>query len=122
MNLKSTTCFSTRNNKPLSEYHSQVEAEGAAVFANSQYKLKLAPYHCERCGAWHLAPRNRQTPSTSCNICTDSTGHAKELYQTQKAAQQRAKIIRKEKGVQLVVYQCPYNNGWHLTKTAARRK
>ncbi len=116
MNLKSTTCFSTRNGKPLSVYNSEVEAEGAAIYANSQHRLKLSPYRCERCGEWHLSPQNRQTPSTSCNLCTDSSGHAKELYRTQTEAQQRAKIISREKGVRLAVYHCPYNNGWHLTK------
>ena len=116
MTLKSTTCFNTRNGKPLSEYSSEVEAEGAAIYANSQYRKNLAPYRCDRCGQWHLSPQNRQTPSTSCNLCTDAFGHSKALYPTQETAKQRAKIIRKEKGVQLSVYQCPYNNGWHLTK------
>jgi len=116
VSFKSTTCFNTRNGKPLSEYNSEVEAEGAAIHANKQYRTNLTPYQCDRCGQWHLSPQNRQTPSTSCNLCTDAFGHSKELYQTRETAQQRAKIIRKEKGVQLSVYQCPYNTGWHLTK------
>ncbi|MDA3925350.1 MAG: hypothetical protein PF904_11700 [Kiritimatiellae bacterium] len=116
MNIKSTTCFNQRNGKPLSEYSSEVEAEGAAIYVNSQHRTNLAPYQCSRCGQWHLSPKNRQTPSRACNICTDTFGSAKELYETREAAQKRARIIRKEKGVKLSVYQCPYNNGWHLTK------
>ena len=116
MNNRSTTCFSQRNGKPLMEYSSEMEAQEAADYANAQYRRSMAPYRCSHCGKWHLAPRNRQTPSHPCTVCTDSMGSPKELYESEAAATKRAKIIRKEQGVHLSVYRCPYNDGWHLTK------
>ncbi len=116
MNSRSRTCYSQRNGKALMEYTSEQEAQEAADYANAKFRRSMAPYRCDHCGKWHLAPRNRQTPSRQCTACTDGMGTPKELYESEGAARKRAGIIRREKGVHLTVYRCPYNDGWHLTK------
>lgn len=42
--------------------------------------------------------------------------HAKQLYVSESAAIQHLRIIRKERGGWLEVYECPHKNGWYLTK------
>ncbi|MEP6945026.1 MAG: hypothetical protein ABJA02_03855 [Acidobacteriota bacterium] len=112
--IKSATCFG-HSGQPLSEYPSRREAQDAAEYANTAYRKKLVPYECERCGAWHLSPAERQTPSTIGCKCLDRYGMPKALYDTKDGAKQRAKIASKEKGVGLSVYQCPHTQGFHLT-------
>ena len=119
MSLKSQTCFGTKSGKPLTEYDSQQEAQEGANYANKTYGQNLVPYQCDTCGLWHLALGNRQTPSKPCPHCTGTDGQLKEAYQSQKDAQKRANIIRKEQGVVLSVYACEHGNGWHLTKETA---
>ena len=113
---KSKTCTGKKTGKPLTEYGSESEAKEAALYASANYKRHLTPYLCQTCGKWHLALVNRQTPSKKCTFCTGSDGSPKDAYQTEKNAKLRANIIRKESGVSLRVYPCPYGNGWHLTK------
>lgn len=50
-----------------------------------------------------------------CNICKSSLGKAKVLYDTKEAALNKSTIIKQNKGVELVVYPCPVNKGWHLS-------
>ena len=116
MRRKSVTCFSKTTGKPVSEYDSKITAEKAADHANFQYGNDLIPYRCNKCGKWHLSPKNRQTPSTKCNKCTGSDGRRKALYDTEVTADNRASILLNEKGIDLKVYKCPYNHGWHLSR------
>ena len=116
MNNKSSTCFSKRDNKPLSEFDSQEDAQENANYANTKYDSNLAPYLCHKCNKWHLSPKDRMTPSEQCHTCTDSNGQGKALYRNRKEAEQRAKILKKEQGVNLYVYECPVQTGYHLTK------
>jgi DNA-directed RNA polymerase subunit RPC12/RpoP len=109
MNDKSTTCLS-RDGKPLTVFYSEHEAIDGANHANKGFKMNLSHYKCQKCGFWHLSPKNRQTPSINCSYCN------KELYRTREAAEKRAKIIKKEKGIKLRVYECMHQAGWHLTK------
>lgn len=119
MSEKSKTCVGKLSGKPLTEYDSEEEARQGADYANRNYKnTNLTPYECDRCGEWHLAPKNRQTPSTKCACCTGSDGRPKDLYKTRDDARRRADIIKSEKGVSLNVYQCQYSGGWHLTRTS----
>ncbi len=117
MCMKSTACMSKRSGKPLTEYHSEYEALEAAEYSNINYGNDLVPYKCSKCNQWHLTPKSRRTPSRKCEYCTDSVGRGKELYETEKAAELRAEILREEQGVWLRVYECPCDNGWHLTKS-----
>jgi hypothetical protein len=115
MPIKSSTCFK-KDGGPLSTYFSEYEANDGASHVKSQYGLNLSPYQCSKCGHWHLSPKERQTPSEECIYCTDSDGKHKELYKTQEAALNRAEIIKEERGIILKVYECPNQDGWHLTK------
>ena len=117
MSYKSDICFSKHNNTPLTTYVSEDEAQSGANFVNSKYDNDLVPYKCSNCNEWHLSPKNRSTKSTKCYDCTDRNGNNKDLYLTKNDAQQRADILYEEMGVLLNLYECPYNNGWHLTKT-----
>jgi len=115
MSVKSSTCFK-KNGEPLSTYFSEYEANEGASNANDQYGLDLSPYNCSTCGNWHLSPKDRQTQNKVCAYCTDSNGSHKALYNTFEGASNRAEFIKKERGIILKVYKCPYQNGWHLTK------
>jgi hypothetical protein len=117
MSRKSASCKSARTGAPLTEYDSEYEAQEGANYANSVYGNNLIPYQCDKCGLWHLSPKNRQTPSTTCRSCIDSNGYPKDLYRMEGDAERRAEIIYKEQGIRLKIYKCPYNNGWHLTKS-----
>ncbi|MBT3602837.1 MAG: hypothetical protein HOE48_24005 [Candidatus Latescibacteria bacterium] len=116
MSQKSQTCFGTKSAKPLTEYDSKQEAQQGANHANKMYQQNLVPYQCDKCGQWHLALGNRQTPSKPCHRCTGTDGKFKEAYQSREDAQKRANILQEEQGVTLGVYACEHGNGWHLTK------
>lgn len=116
MSLKSPTCVGKKSGKPLTEYASLAEAEDGAAHANKAYRQNLVPYQCDTCGLWHLSPKSRQTPSTTCRFCTGADGSPKEAYRSQRDAERRAGILRKEQGVSLKVYKCEYSDAWHLTR------
>lgn len=116
MSVKSETCFGKATGKPLSEYFSENEAQDAAMYVNEAHDCDMVPYNCKKCGMWHLSPRDRHTPSEKCSNCTDGDGKPKRIYRTREDAERRAEILKRERSVQLRVYECPYNNGYHLTK------
>lgn len=113
---KSRLCIGRTSSAPVTEYDSQEEAQRGADHARLAYGRDLVPYICNRCQLWHLAPRTRQTPSTTCAYCTGADGRPKEAYTTELAAERRAEILRTEKGVFLRTYPCEFRQGWHLTK------
>ena len=104
-----TTC---RPGKVIKEYDSKNEAQRAATYAQRSFGTNLKPYNCNKCGNWHLLPLDRMTPSAECSFCN------KQLYRTQEEAQNRARIILKEKGVSLNIYKCKWSDGWHLTSNS----
>jgi len=116
MNNKSRTCTSSRNGNALTEYFTEAQAEDSALYIKNTYGKVMVPYCCKQCGRWHLSPQDRQTPSTTCSYCLDSHQQHKELYHTENDALRRANIIQEAKGIQLRVYECPWQQGWHLTK------
>ena len=120
MATKSATCIGKTSGKPLTEYLSKGEAQEGADHAGSRYGRRLVPYQCGRCGLWHLAPENRQTPSTSCPVCTGANGTAKDSYRNRQEAQRRADILHQEQGAALCVYACEHGYGWHLTRGRGR--
>lgn len=113
--MKSATCFS-HNGAPLSEFYSESEAQESADYENSlRPNADLVPYKCEKCGRWHLKPKEFLVQKlSSCCSCVDSNGRAKDAYPSQEEAQKMANI-RAKAGVHLAVYKCPEGNGWHLT-------
>lgn len=113
---KSPTCVGKTSKAPVIEYESEEAAQEAAHYAKKNYRRNLTVYHCDRCGKWHLAPANRQTPSAPCQSCIGNDGLPKASYETEEAAEKRARILRKEQRVLLRTYPCPFGNGWHLTK------
>ena len=113
---KSNTCFSSTTGKPLSVYSSKSTAQKGADYVNQEYDNNLVPYQCKTCKKWHLSPKDRQTPSKVCPKCISRNGKRKALYKSQNDADNRASILAKEQGVDLLVYKCPHNRGWHLTK------
>jgi len=48
-------------------------------------------------------------------ICKSSAGKAKILYDTREIAQNKAAVIKRNKGIELSIYPCPVNKGWHLS-------
>lgn len=116
MSRKSNTCYGKISQKPLTEYDSESEAMQATDYAKHAYQSYLVPYKCGRCGYWHLAPKNRQTPSEKCYHCTGQNGRAKETYESREDAERRAEIIYQERGYRLYVYPCSHRSGYHLTK------
>lgn len=114
--MKSETCFGKASGQPLSCYDSEYDAQQAAEYANEHYENNLSPYKCHKCEFWHLSPKSRMTPSTTCHWCTGGDGNFKASYRTEREANARADIIYQEQGIVLKVYQCEYGAGWHLTK------
>jgi hypothetical protein len=51
-----------------------------------------------------------------CPHCFGRNGEAKDIYKTQKIAEDAACHIENERRIRLKVYPCPHNNGWHLTR------
>lgn len=76
----------------------------------------MVPYQCKKCDVYHLATKERQTEIDECEYCTGADGSPKQLYLTMQGAQKRADILLEEQGMRLYLYECPYQDGWHLTK------
>ena len=113
---KSSQCTGKTSGGPLTEYDSLECARNGARHVKMAYGNAVTPYRCDRCRHWHIAPASRQTPSSTCHACAGSDGQPKQAYETQDAAERRAEILRRERGVRLTTYWCPYGAGWHLTK------
>jgi hypothetical protein len=116
VNMKSTTCFGKQTGQPLTEYSSEYDAQSAAEYASFRHGQHLTPYKHDKCNKWHLSPKDRLTPSSTCSQCTGSNMVPKALYETESAAQKRANILYEEQGIELKVYECRYSFGYHLTK------
>lgn len=95
--------------KPRRAYQNQQLAEEGARHSLETYGNRMIPYHCDRCGSWHLCPADRHTPGHYCHCCS------KQAYVTKSAAELRALILEREQETWLRVYDCPYGEGWHLT-------
>lgn len=113
---KSTQCVGKGSGQYVTEYDSLEEAQAGAEHVRARYGSDLVPYSCHRCGLWHLAPRDRRTPSTPCLYCHGADGRPKDAYDTPGDAERRADILYREQGLSLRVYECPHGQGWHLTK------
>ena len=120
MTNKSQTCIGKTSGKPLTEYASEREARDGADYVHKKYGRQLVPYPCDTRGLWHIAPANRQTPSTKCPVCTGADGKPKDAYRNAREAQRRADILRSEQGAELRIYACEHGHGWHLTKGYGR--
>lgn len=114
---QSETCYGVVSGKPLKAYEDEIGAENAAEYVLRSYEREMMPYKCSKCGDWHLAPKERQTPSRTCPYCVDSQGAAKQAYENRETAVVRANILLNERGVKLYAYKCECGYGWHLTKT-----
>jgi hypothetical protein len=114
--MTSNVCRSKRTGKELTKYLGLEDALRAAEYALNRYQNSMVPYQCNNGNHWHLCPKDRYTPSTTCNHCTDGSGRPKQLYQSKEAAEKRARIRYEEDGIRLNVYECCHNRGWHLTK------
>lgn len=115
MSRKSMTCIGKVSKAALTEYDSEAEALEGAQFALARHAQQNVPYCCKKCGLWHLSPASRQTPSTTCGVCQSREGRPKATYPSQRDAERRAEILRREQGLQLRAYPCD-EGGWHLTK------
>ena len=115
--MNRSSCIRRGTRKPLRSYFSRSEAELAAEYVLARFGHDQVPYRCRTCESWHLTPRERHTPSFPCPDCTSGGGEPKASYETEDAAERRASILRRERGVSLRVYDCPYGNGWHLTSS-----
>ena len=105
-----------KDGSPLKSYESEREADEAILYVRRTYGNLQVKYRCNRCGFWHLSPKDRQT---SCHIssCLDSNGRPKQAYRTKEDAERRAQILFEEKGKRLFVYQCDICGEYHLTHT-----
>lgn len=69
MNIKSETCFSNHDGKPLIFFASKLEALDSARYEKKRYGHSLLPYQCDKCNFWHLSPKSEE-----CSYCTDKNG------------------------------------------------
>lgn len=111
----SSTCFK-KDGTLLKVYYREIEAIEAIRYVKNKYGKEQVSYRCNKCGFWHLSPKERQTKN-SISECLDSNGKPKMAYETQEDAERRAKIIYDEKRIALRVYHCEECGKWHLTHT-----
>lgn len=109
-NAKPTTCVG-HSGRPRRAYPDLSSAEEGARHALLSYGNQMVPYRCNQCGSWHLCPIDRYTPGHYCYACS------KQAYNSEQAAERRARILEQERGTRLRVYECPYGEGWHLTSS-----
>lgn len=116
--MKSTTCFSKTTKNPLSVYTTEAEAQQSANYQHYENGRSLYPYHCVRCGLWHLAPTETRINvlHNACS-CIDSCGKHKDLYLSREDAEKAKSKCGSERGYRLYIYECPRKNGFHLTKS-----
>lgn len=105
-----STC-KNRLGKARRAFPDRASAEEGARYVFSTYGNRMVPYRCNSCGDWHLCPEDRHTPGHHCDACS------KQAYATERAAERRAYILERERGVWLRVYECPHGEGWHLTSS-----
>ena len=110
LNTKPSTCVSSRG-KPRRAYPDRSYAEQGARHALSAHGNCMVPYSCAHCDSWHLCPTDRHTPSYYSSACS------KQAYDSENAAERRARILEQERGTRLRVYECPHGEGWHLTSS-----
>ena len=113
MVFDSDICFK-KDGSPLKAYDSEWAANDGAEYVRSRYGNEQVSYKCNKCGYWHLSPKDRQTKN-HVSSCLDSSGKAKATYESEGDAKRRAEILYDEKGVKLKVYRCNDCNYWHLT-------
>ena len=83
-----------------------------------QKSLKIIKSHiveCEKDEKINLPTLNTQISEQNCS-CEDIHGNHKNLYPSQKDAQQEIKYLLETKSLKLYIYPCPHEKGWHLTK------
>ncbi len=107
-------CPHPKTNEPREGFQDERSAQEYAEDLSFSYNNRMIPYKCDNCGEWHVVSERHHTPSTTCDVCTDRKGNKKELYRTSAEAEKRAKIIQRQRNVDLDVYPCPHRNGWHL--------
>jgi hypothetical protein len=54
-----------------------------------------------------------------CEYCKGKDGKPKDIYETFQSAFDTVKYVEESRGIFLNIYECPQNNGWHLTKKNA---
>lgn len=59
-------------------------------------------------------PKEDQSQKINC-MCKDSNGENKYLYTSQKEIE----YLLSSKNISLYSYPCPYEKGWHLTKSSS---
>jgi len=94
--MKSETCFE----KMLGEYLPQHFTEND-VKDNSEYSKIIFN---------HLGLYEK------CTKCTAGDGTYKNAYRTQHEAWLKSIMIFEDKNINLRIYKCKYDCGWHLTK------
>ncbi|WP_421266665.1 hypothetical protein [Aeromonas veronii] len=109
-------CISPKTGRVRKSYSNETFAIAEARYMADSYGEQV-PIQCDFCGEWHLTPASYHTPSKTCEYCTDGDGNSKQLYFSKEGAIKRARIIANDRGLNLDVYRCPHENGWHLTKS-----
>lgn len=118
--MQNEKCVSKATGKPLAAYQTKKEAKESAKYTKKAHKLKLYVYKCERCGFFHLAPKDSKikVKHNACS-CRDSKGQPKALYVRKKDALKQLEKSQVEQHIKLRIYKCPEKlfTGWHLTHT-----
>lgn len=109
----SEICFK-KDGSSLKSYDSEEAATEGAEYVLARYGNEQVPYRCNKCGFWHLSPKDRQTKN-HLSRCLDSMGKPKAAYESRADAERRAHILYEEQGRRLKVYKCDDCGYWHLT-------
>lgn len=96
-------------------YASEAEAMKQAHYALAKYQNDQAPYQCQECNLWHLAPKKRRTSFELCAYCQGRDRNYKLSYPDEYTAEEHAERLSMTTHARLRPYECPHGEAWHLT-------
>jgi len=110
--MKHGSCFERMLEESLTESNAL-----NAKYSEYNHLTDLASYELNKYELRHFLSQLRLKANKKCNRCKGKDGIPKNIYLTKNEAYTKADIRYDEEGIDLVVYRCKYDNGWHLTKS-----
>ena len=114
--MKNATFFGEIVEQYLPRNMTQSDALSTLTRLKNNQHEDLIPYELYIYRPLEVFPKLRSAQSNKCDCCTDRNGKPKKTYSTQNQAETFADSIYSEQRVNLKVYRCRNEVGWHLTK------
>ena len=108
-----SSCKILRTGAIMQSFSTKAAARRSAKRKKKKHR-KLVPYKCTYCSNWHLRTRKNDANYKKCK-CRGHGGKLKRLYSELTNAEFTRDNIRKMRGKEVYLYECPHGPGWHLT-------